>query len=392
MSNEVAALRQRLSESPASIGLKRSKEAIVRVMYVEMLGQSAEFGHIHAVNMTQQTNLLCKRVGYLACSLCLHPEHELITLLVNTIRRDLKSSNHLEVCAALIAVSKLVNAEIMPAVLECVAQLLEHSHEVVRKKAVMALHRLHLVTPGCLSSLTDKLRRALCDRDPAVMGASLHILHALALESPAAFKDLVPSFVSILKQITEHRLPSSFDYHRMPAPWIQIKLLRLLASLGAADQRASEHQYEVRPRHRTAIARGNTRPAAQRAHARLPPAPCAQVLADVLKRADTGINIGYAVVYECVRTVAAIYPSVGLLEAAANQISRFVSADNHNLKYLGIKALASIVGVNQKYALEHQAVVVDCLEVSTAAAAAAGGAGRPDHRRVRAARTSRPGD
>ncbi|KAJ1625757.1 Clathrin/coatomer adaptor, adaptin-like protein [Pavlovales sp. CCMP2436] len=330
ISNEVAALRQRLSESPTSVGLKRTKEAIVRVMYVEMLGQSADFGHIHAVNITQQTNLLCKRVGYLACSLCLHPEHELITLLVNTIRRDLKSSNHLEACAALIAVSKLVNPEIMPAMIECVADLLEHTHEVVRKKAVMALHRLHTVVPGCLESMTDKLRRVLCDKDPAVMGASLHILHALIEEAPAEFKDLVPSFVSILKQITEHRLPSSFDYHRMPAPWIQIKLLKVLGSLGIADQRASEGMYEV--------------------------------LYDVLKRADTGINIGYAVVYECVRTVTTIYPNMQLLETAANHISRFVSSENHNLKYLGIKALASIVQVNQKYALEHQMVVVDCLE------------------------------
>jgi AP-4 complex subunit epsilon-1 len=247
-------------------------------MYVEMLGQPAEFGHIHAINMTQQTNLLCKRVGYLACSLCLHPEHELITLLVNTMRRDLKSTNHLEVCAALIAVSKLVNAEIMPAIIECVAELLDHTHEVVRKKAVMTLHRLHVVVPGALDSLTDKLRRVLCDKDPAVMGASLHALHALIVEAPGAFKDLVPSFVSILKQITEHRLPNSFDYHRMPAPWIQIKLLKVLASLGVADQRLSEHMYEI--------------------------------LNDVLKRADTGINIGYAVVYECVRTITAIYPNV----------------------------------------------------------------------------------
>lgn len=330
VTNEVAALRQRLSESPASVGQKRLKEAIVRMMYVEMLGRSADFGHIHAVNMTQQTNILSKRVGYLACSLCLNPEHEFITLLVNTIRRDLKSSNHLEVCAALIAVSKLVNPEIMPAVLECITDLLHHTHEVVRKKAVMALHRLHLVSPGCLSSMTNKLRQVLCDKDPAVMGASLHILHVLITEQPGSFKDLVPSFVSILKQITEHRLPTSFDYHRVPAPWIQIKLLNVLASLGHADQRSSEHMYEV--------------------------------LYDVLKRADTGINIGYAVVYECVRTITAIYPNVQLMETAANHISRFVSSENHNLKYLGIKSLASIVQVNQKYALEHQLVVVECME------------------------------
>jgi len=57
---------------------------------------------------------------------------------------------------------------------------------------------------------------------------------------PAGYKDLISSFVSILKQITEHRLPRDFDYHRIPAPWIQMKLLRILALLGRADQTASE--------------------------------------------------------------------------------------------------------------------------------------------------------
>jgi hypothetical protein len=38
----------------------------------------------------------------------------------------------------------------------------------------------------------------------------------------------------------EHRLSRDFDYHRIPAPWIQLKLLRILAILGANDQRASE--------------------------------------------------------------------------------------------------------------------------------------------------------
>jgi AP-4 complex subunit epsilon-1 len=81
-----------------------------------------------------------------------------------------------------------------------------------------------------------------------------------------------------------------------------------------------------------------------------------------MKRADIGINVGYAIVYECVRTVTAIYPDNALIEDASLSISRFLTSDNNNLKYLGINALAAIVQINPKYAAEHQLTVIDCLE------------------------------
>lgn len=327
---ETALLKSNLSQP--SITSKKMKEYMVRAVYVEMLGHDASFAHVHAAKLTTDKHLLVKRIGYLTCNLFLHKDHELMLLLINTMQRDLQSENHLEVCAALTSVCRLVNVEFIPAIMPPVLRLLGHPREIVRKKAIVALHRFYHLVPEEVMDQRDALRKALCDPDPSVMGASLHVLHEVAKGSPGSMKDLVPSFVSILKQITEHRLPRDFDYHRMPAPWLQVKLLSILGHLGTADQKASEQMYEI--------------------------------LRECMRRADSGTNIGSAIVYECVKCITRIYPDHSLLELAASSISRFISSDNHNLKYLGVTGLAQIVQVNASYASEHQMVVVDCLEDS----------------------------
>ena len=183
-------------------------EFLIRMIYVEMLGHDASFGYVKAVEMCTSTDLLQKRVGYLTASLCLGPDNDLRIMLVNRLQKDLQSANVLEQCAGLIAAAKLLTVDMVPAVQPLVEKLLESDQSIVRKKAVMVLHRFQQLDPEATRSLHEKFRRVLCDKDPAVMGASLHVFHDLVREDPTPFKDLVPSFVSILKQITEHRLPA----------------------------------------------------------------------------------------------------------------------------------------------------------------------------------------
>jgi AP-4 complex subunit epsilon-1 len=94
--------------------------------------------------------------------------------------------------------------------------------DLVRKRAVCALHRFYQMDKRVLLDHVDKIRRTLCDKDPSVMAATLPLFHAMISDDVMQFKDLVSSFVSILKQIIEHRLPRDFDYHRIPSPWIQV--------------------------------------------------------------------------------------------------------------------------------------------------------------------------
>lgn len=303
---------------------------MVRLIYCEMLGYDASFGYIHAIKLAQQGNLLEKRVGYLAVSLFLHENHELLLLLVNTVVKDLQSTNLVEVCMALTIVSQIFPREMIPAVLPLIEDKLQHSKEIIRRKAVLALYKFYLIAPNQVQHIHVKFRKALCDRDVGVMAASLHIYFRMIKENSSAYKDLTGSFVTILKQVVGGKLPVDFNYHSVPAPWLQIQLLRILGLLGKDDQRTSELMYDV--------------------------------LDESLRRAELNHNVTYAILFECVHTVYSIYPKSELLEKAAKCIGKFVLSPKINLKYLGLKALTYVIQQDPTLALQHQMTIIECLD------------------------------
>lgn len=100
--------------------------------------------------------------------------------------------------------------------------------------------KMYKTYPAAIEQMDMKMKKALCDKDPSVMSATLNYFADEVKQRPSDFKDLVNSFVVILKQVVEHRLPRDYDYHRIPAPWVQMKILEILGFLGADDKTASE--------------------------------------------------------------------------------------------------------------------------------------------------------
>ena len=329
ISQECETLKKIIKES--GVPPKRMKEYLIRAIYIEMLGHDAGFSHLFAVNLTQDKNILNKRVGYLACSLLLNENSEFLILLVASLQKDLQSSNWVEVCMALTTVIKFADPTIMQAVTEPVMKLLDNKNEQIRKKAVMCLYKFYQVSPQTVPECEEKMRKLICDYDPSVMAATLPYFKERISQNPENYKNLVTPLVSILKQVIEHKLPREFDYHRFPGPWIQVIILEILSMLGRDDQSSSENMYEI--------------------------------LGQCLRRADdTGINIGYAIVYQCLKTICTIYPNSHLIELASTTISRFLSSESPNLRCTGINGLTLIIQINPNYVMSHQKIIVDCLE------------------------------
>ncbi|KAI1235113.1 hypothetical protein IHE44_0002745, partial [Lamprotornis superbus] len=304
-------IQQELTSLKATVSaptttLRLMKECMVRLIYCEMLGYESSFGYIHAIKLAQQGNLLEKR--------------------------DLQSTNLVEVCMALTVVSQIFPREMIPAVLPLIEDKLQHSKEIIRRKAVQALYKFYLIAPNQVQHIHDKFRKALCDRDAGVMAASLHIYLQMIKENSSGYKDLTGSFVTILKQVVGGKLSADFNYHSVPAPWLQIQLLRILGLLGKDDPRTSELMYDV--------------------------------LDESLRRAEINHNITYAILFECVQTIYTIYPKSELLEKAAKCIGKFVLSPKINLKYLGLKALTYVIQQDPNLALQHQMTIIECLDHS----------------------------
>eukprot|EP01054_Gregarina_sp_Poly1_P004570 Gregarina_sp_Poly_1__4569@NODE_244_length_10763_cov_79_258975_g214_i0_p2_GENE_NODE_244_length_10763_cov_79_258975_g214_i0NODE_244_length_10763_cov_79_258975_g214_i0_p2_ORF_typecomplete_len993_score143_10Adaptin_N/PF01602_20/8e99AP4E_app_platf/PF14807_6/8_3e10Cnd1/PF12717_7/0_0022Cnd1/PF12717_7/0_026Proteasom_PSMB/PF10508_9/0_00024Proteasom_PSMB/PF10508_9/2_3HEAT_2/PF13646_6/1_2e04HEAT_2/PF13646_6/0_12HEAT_2/PF13646_6/7_7HEAT_2/PF13646_6/1_2e04Arm_2/PF04826_13/4_2Arm_2/PF04826_13/0_33CLASP_N/PF12 len=336
ISQEVQRLKQNLQD-PASQG--RIKEYLVRALYAEMLGHDASFAHIHAVKLVSDKNILSKRTGYMMCALCLNPTHEFLLLLVNTIQKDLASSDYLEVAVALTSCAQVMQAEAVPIMLPFIVNLLSHCKELIRKKALSALLALYRLDPSILSTVAPEIRRVLHDSDLGVISAALDLIgeivkrrhvDELAQCFYAEFDGLIPSLVSILKDVLSHKLPREWDFHRVPAPWLQIKILNLMVAVVGTDQKNSEEVYEI--------------------------------LRTVMSKCDLQVNISYAITFECVRTIASIYPQQSLCEMAAMSTARLIEADNKNLKLAGIIGLRALIQLDQAYIAPHQLSIIDCLD------------------------------
>eukprot|EP01117_Protostelium_nocturnum_P011230 TRINITY_DN4078_c1_g1_i2.p1 TRINITY_DN4078_c1_g1~~TRINITY_DN4078_c1_g1_i2.p1 ORF type:complete len:337 (+),score=95.78 TRINITY_DN4078_c1_g1_i2:14-1024(+) len=285
--NELKTMKSMLGEMEMK-EIVHQKEFLIKILYCEMLGHSASFAYIHAIKLTKQSDPTIKRLCYLVLSLGMKKNDELMLLVTSSVSQELTSMKYVCNWTALVFLSQVVNTEIIPAVLPLVKKLFKHERSLIRKKVVSVLHKFWLSDESSVEDCHDLFRIALCDRDPSVMSTSLALFYDLCKSDPLSQKDLVPTFVSILKQIGPDRAlpPGTFEYHTVPSPWAQITLLRILAILGRGDAKTSGYMYTV--------------------------------ISETMEAAEKAKNnAGFAIVFECLVTIVSIVINKNLLNLAA---------------------------------------------------------------------------
>jgi len=243
INKELANIREKFGGSKAAkLDGYSKKKYISKLLFIFLLGNDIEFGHLEAINLLSSSKFQEKQIGYLFCSVLLSENHDLIQMVSTAIAADLGEKKELVVCLALNCIANLGGKVIADSARDKVMMLLtaKDMPDFVKKKCALALLRLYRHASFDITvDRANKIIEVLSHTDLGVVTAVASLLIALAQSANERFKGCVSVAVNRLHRITmasstsgatEGVLPhdSEYMYHSIPAPWLSVKLMRLL--------------------------------------------------------------------------------------------------------------------------------------------------------------------
>lgn len=341
INKEMANIRKKFKDG--NLDGYQKKKYVAKVLYTYILGYKVDVGHMEAVNLISSHKYSEKQIGYLAVTLLMHENSDFLRLVVNSIRKDLDENNEINNCLALHAIANVGGTEMAEALCEDVHRLLisPTSQSMVKKKAALTLLRLYRKHPDVIPAAEWALRIVsnMDDTDLGVVLCVTTLVMALAQDHLEPFAVCYQKAVDRLHRlVVEHEYSATYAYYKVPSPWLQVKLLKLLQYYPPSDDptiRATLHQ----------------------------------VLETIMSNsAEQTRNMQHnnaqrAVLFEAIGLAIHLDTNSPLVGTAAVLLARFISSKETNVRYLGLDTLAHLAArADSLEAIKtHQAHVISSL-------------------------------
>ncbi|KAJ7487600.1 adaptin N terminal region-domain-containing protein [Mycena galericulata] len=302
-------------------------EYVAKIIFTYILGYKVDVGHMEAVNLISSPKYSEKQIGYLAVTLLMHENSDFLRLVVNSIRKDLDGNNEVDNCLALHAIANVGGSEMAEALAEDVHRLLisPTSQNFVKKKAALTLLRLYRKHPDVIPAAEWALRivSIMDDTDLGVVVCVTSLVMALAQDHLGPFAVCYNKAVDRLHRLViEHEYSATYAYYKVPSPWLQVKLLRLLQYYPPSGRRILDDPNIRSVLHEVlqTIMNNSAEPSRNVQHN----------------------NAQHAVLFEAIGLAIHLDTNSPLVGTAAILLARFISSKETNVRYLGLDTMAHL--------------------------------------------------
>ncbi|KAG5673313.1 hypothetical protein PVAND_003373 [Polypedilum vanderplanki] len=343
MNKELANIRSKFKGDKTLDGYQK-KKYVCKLLFIFLLGHDIDFGHMEAVNLLSSNKYSEKQIGYLFISVLVNTNSDLIKLIIQSIKNDLQSRNPIHVNLALQCIANIGSQDMAEAFSNEIPKLLVSGDtmDVVKQSAALCLLRLFRTCPEIIpgGEWTSRIIHLLNDHHMGVVTAATSLIDALVKKNPEEYKGCVSLAVSRLSRIftSSYTDLQDYTYYFVPAPWLSVKLLRLLQNYNPPTEDPG--------------VRGRLN----------------ECLETILNKAQEPpkskkvqhSNAKNAVLFEAINLIIHNDSEANLLVRACNQLGQFLSNRETNLRYLALESMCHLATseFSHEAVKKHQEVVI----------------------------------
>ncbi|XP_046543932.1 AP-2 complex subunit alpha-2-like [Haliotis rubra] len=346
INKELANIRNKFKGDKTLDGYQK-KKYVCKLLFIFLLGHDIDFGHMEAVNLLSSNKYTEKQIGYLFISVLISASSDLMKLVIQSIKNDLGSRNPIHVNLALQCVANIGSREMADTLSSDIPRLLVSGDTIdsVKQSAALTLLKLlrssHDLIP--MGEWTSRIVHLLNDQHMGVVTSAASLIEALVKKNPEEYKGCVSLAVSRLSRIVTSSYTDlqDYTYYFVPAPWLSVKLLRLLQNYPPPED----------PSVRTRLT---------------------ECLETILNKAQEPpkskkvqhSNAKNAVLFEAINLIIHMDSDPNLLVRACNQLGQFLQHKETNLRYLALESMCLLATseFSHEAVKKHQDTVITALK------------------------------
>ncbi|KAI6201634.1 AP-2 complex subunit alpha [Aphelenchoides besseyi] len=346
INKELANIRAKFKGDKTLDGYQK-KKYVCKLLFIFLLGHDIDFGHMEAVNLLSSNKYTEKQIGYLFISVLINLNSELIKLIIQSIKSDIGSRNPVHVNLALQCISNIGSKDMCEAFAQDLLKLLTSGDTVdfVKQSAALCLLKLFRTSNSILppGEFATRIIHLINDSHLGVVTAAVSLIEALSKKWPEEYKGCVALSISRLSRIVTSTYTDlqDYTYYFVPAPWLCVKLLRLLQNYPPPDDPANKSRL-------------------------------LECLEGILNKAQEApkskkvqhANAKNAVLFEAISLIIHHDSEPNLLVRACNQLGSFLSHRETNLRYLALESMCLLATseFSHEAVKKHQDTIINSLK------------------------------
>ncbi|XP_055010975.1 AP-2 complex subunit alpha-2 isoform X1 [Boleophthalmus pectinirostris] len=346
INKELANIRSKFKGDKALDGYSK-KKYVCKLLFIFLLGHDIDFGHMEAVNLLSSNKYTEKQIGYLFISVLVNSNSDLIRLINNAIKNDLGSRNPTFMNLALHCIANVGSREMAEAFASEIPRILVagDTMDSVKQSAALCLLRLNRTSPDLvpMGEWTARVVHLLNDQHLGVVTAATSLITTLAQKSPDDFKTAISLAVTRLSRIVTSACIDlqDYTYYFVAAPWLSVKLLRLLQCYPPPEDAALRSRLT-------------------------------ECLETILNKAQEPpkskkvqhSNAKNAVLFEAISLIIHHDSEPTLLVRACNQLGQFLQHRETNLRYLALESMCTLASseFSHEAVKTHMETVINALK------------------------------